>query len=62
VEEAFVTIRLKTLFDNLFPENVDKMAATVWIMARGLWEFDDGVPQQLALQHVAYASPLDFLW
>ena len=61
-EEASVTIRRKTLFDNPFPEDVDEMAAAAWIKARGLWKFDDSVPQQPALEHVAYASPLDFLW
>ena len=61
-EEASITIRRKTLFDNPFPEDVDEMAAAAWIKARGLWKFDDSVPQQPALEHVAYASPLDFLW
>ena len=60
-EEASVTIRRKTLFDNPFLEDVDEMAAAAWIKARGLWKFDDSVHQQPALEHVAYASPLDFL-
>jgi len=61
-EEASITIRRRTLFDNPFPEDVDEIAATSWIMARGLWKLDDSVPQQPAPEHVAYASPLDFLW
>ena len=50
------------MFDNPFPEDVDEMPAAAWIKVRGLWKFDDSVPQQPALEHVAYASPLDFLW
>jgi len=61
-EQAYITIRRKTLFDNPIPEDVDEMAAADWINARGLWKFDDSVPQQPAPEHVAYASSLDFLW
>jgi hypothetical protein len=61
-EEASITIRRKTLFDNPFPEDVDEMAVAAWIKASGLWKFDDSVPQQPALEHLAYVSPLDFLW
>jgi len=61
-EEASITIRQMTLFDNPFPEDVDEMAATAWITARGLWKFDDSVAQQPGLEHVAYTSPLHFLW
>jgi len=62
VEQASTTIRQKTLFDNPFPEDVDEMAAAAWIKRRGLWKFDDSVPHQPAPEHMAYASPLDFLW
>jgi len=61
VEEASITIRQKALFDNPFPDDLDEMAAAAWIKARGLSKFDDSVPQQPVLEHVAYASPLDFL-
>jgi len=62
VEQASITIRWKTLFNNRFQEDVDEMAAAAWIKASGLWKFDDRVPQQLALEHVAYGSPLECLW
>jgi len=35
-EQASLTIRRKTLFDNPFPEDVDEMAAADWIEACGL--------------------------
>jgi len=38
-------------------EDVDETAAAPWIKARGFGKFDDSVPQQAALEHVAYASP-----
>jgi len=60
-EEGSITIRRKTLFNNTLPEDVDVMAAAAWTMACGLWTFNDSVPQQLALDHMAYASPLDFV-
>jgi len=49
------------LFNNPFQDNVKEMAAAAYIKARRLWKFDDSVPQQPRLEHVAYASPLDFL-
>src|SRR5882757_9556180 len=55
-----VWTRTRTRSDVLEP--LLTLAATDWIMGRRLWKFDDSVPQQLALHHVAYASPLDFLW
>jgi hypothetical protein len=61
-DKASITIRRKTLFDNPFLEDVDEMAAAAWMMACRLCKFDDSVPQQPALVHVAYAHPLDFLW
>jgi len=61
-EQASIMIRRRTLFDNPFLEDVDEMAAALWIKAQGLWKFDDSVPQQLAHKHVADGSPLDFLW
>jgi len=60
-DRASLTIRQKTLFDNPCPEHVDEMATTAWIKACRLWKFNDNVPQQPVLEHVAYASPLDFL-
>jgi len=53
-------IRWMTLFDNPCPEDVDEMAGAAWIKACGLSKFDNSVSKQPALQHVAYASPLDF--
>jgi len=61
-EPVSIMMRRKTLFHNPFPEDEDEMAAAAWIKPRGLWQFDDSVPQQLAPEHVAYASPLDFFW
>lgn len=49
------------MFDNPILEIVDDRVAAAWIKTRGLREFDDSVPQQLALEDVAYASPIDFL-
>jgi len=60
-EQASIMIRQKTLFDNPILEDVDDMAPTAWINARGLWKFDDSVPQQPVPEHVAYASPVDYL-
>jgi len=62
VEQASIKFRQKTLINNPSLEDVDEIAAAASIKAHGLWEFDDIVPQQLALEHVAYASPLDILW
>jgi hypothetical protein len=61
-EEASISIRRKTLFDYPFPADVHEMVAAACMKARGLWKFDDSIPQQPVLEHVAYASPLDFLW
>jgi len=32
-EQAFIMIRRQTLFNNPFPEDLDEMAAAVWIKA-----------------------------
>jgi len=61
-EQASSPIRRKILFDIPCPEDVAEMAANAWIKPRGLWIFDDIVSQKPAPEHVAYASPLDFLW
>jgi len=61
-EEASIMFRQQSLFAIPFSEDVDEMVAAAWIKAHGLWEFDDSVPQQPALEHVAYATPLDILW
>jgi len=35
VEEASITIRRKTLFDNPFLEDINEMAVAAWIKAHG---------------------------
>lgn len=50
------------MFNNPFLEDADERAATAWMMACGLWKFDDTVPKLPVLEHMAYASPLDILW
>jgi len=61
-EEASTMIRRKTLFDNLFPEDLDEMGPATWIQAHRLCKFDDSAPQQPVLDHLTYASSKDFLW
>jgi hypothetical protein len=55
-------IRQKILFNNPFPEEVDETSAAEWIHAHRLWKCDGTVPQQLALEPVAYANAFDFVW
>jgi len=46
VEQASIVIWRKSLICNLFPADVDEMAAAPSMNAHRLWKFDHSVPQQ----------------